>query len=292
MIEVESARFPTGQSIALCVNVMYEKWAQGTWPLAGPMGNPMHSSVVDRQAQSWSDYGYRTGIWHIREQLADAGVLATVFANGILTEVAPDSLVALRDDGHEIAAHAWSQDQLLATLALDDERAMVVRCRNGLAELLGRTPEGWISPRCTPSGSTPLLLAETGFSWWGDVFDVDHPYLLETEAGTIVAYPFQMELNDLPHRIRYGRSYQDFIGAWHEELAAARRSNVPVCIDLTVHAHISGRRSGIDMLRTILDEVKESSDVWVATKSQVLTSYGLMKESFREGSEIVDNGAT
>lgn len=279
--------FPNGCKIALCVNVMYEKWAPGTWPQIGPMGNPISSSVVDYQALSWSDYGYQTGVWRIREQLALAQVCATVFVSGILTEVAPDSLLSLRDGGHEIAAHAWSQDQLIATLPVEAEREVIKRCQAALSVLLGDSPRGWISPRCTPSQSTPELLAEAGFFWWGDVFDADEPYKVETSAGQIIAYPFQTELNDLPHRVRYGRSNGDLLLAWHEELNAVRHDPRPHWIDMTIHAHISGRTSGLEMLRNLLDEANADPDIWIATKSQVLEAYS--QRHLRQENRYVDN---
>ncbi len=265
--------FLAGRAVAVCVNVMLEGWSPGTWPKIGPMGNPIGESVIDHQALSWAAYGIETGIDGIRRELSRAGVPATVFASGMFTETAPGVLRSLAAEGYEIAAHAWSQDQSMPLLSWEAEQQLVVKCFDSLARLLGEGPRGWLSPRCTPGYRTHRTLTQAGFDWWADVFDADVPYLLDSPEGSIVAFPFQMELNDLPHRIRFGLPYYDFLLRWREELQAARDAVTPRWIDLTLHAHISGRPSGLSMLRSILDEAVSSPDLWITTRSELLAAY-------------------
>jgi len=273
MTEISPLVLPSGKRTALCLNIMYEKWSPGTWPLIGPMGNPLGPGIEDLQALSWSDYGNNAGIWRIREVLATAGVHATIFTSGLLAVDAPESLLAMSSDGHEIAAHGWSQDQIHPKLGGELERKMIYRTRDALSSLTGVAPRGWISPRCTPSDDTARLLSEAGFEWWGDVFDSDRPYRLGWPLDELLAFPFQMELNDLPHRIRYGRSYDELLTLWRWELAAAKELEEPCWIDLTLHAHVSGHPGGLKFLRNLLSEVKSMPEIWVATRSEVLASH-------------------
>ena len=62
---------------------------------------------------------------------------------------------------------------------------------------------GWLSPRGTSRKETPLLLAQAGYRWYGDVFDSDLPYLKKAGNGTIVAIPLGTDVNDMAF-MKYG----------------------------------------------------------------------------------------
>jgi hypothetical protein len=65
---------------------------------------------------------------------------------------------------------------------------------------------------------------EANYAWQGDVFDDDRPYLqifegLALGADRIVAIPLTMEINDLPHAMRFGRSPVQYVELFDEALA-------------------------------------------------------------------------
>lgn len=254
--------------VPVVVNVMVEKWSAGTWPMVGPMGNPLPSSLSDGQAISWAEYGPREGIWKILSLLDDLDVRASVYASGLLAETNPDVLSAVTTAGHELCAHGWSQDILQPSLSADEERASVLRCRDALESASGTAPAGWISPRCTPSPRTAAVLAGAGYRWWGDVFDADRPYLHQTSEGAILALPFGMEVNDLPLHVRYGHPFAQLRQAWEEELRGCRLAP-GAHVDITVHAHVGGRPAGLAVLRDMLCEALDAADVDVLTRWQL-----------------------
>ena len=59
-----------------------------------------------------------------------------------------------------------------------DDRANITRTTDLLSQATGSRPVGWISPRGTPGPGTAGLLLEAGYTWQGDVFDDDRPYVV------------------------------------------------------------------------------------------------------------------
>lgn len=261
--------WPTGHRLAVVVNVMYEQWAPGTTPGIGPVGNPLPAGATDYQALGWSDYGHRTGIWRLLELLDRFDVRASVYPSGILAETAPESLRAIVDGGHELCGHSWSQDLIAATLGEDDEREMIARTVAALESVTGRRPGGWISPRCTPSAATARLLAAAGFQWFGDVFDTDLPYVIDTGAGPIVGLPFDLDINDMPLHIRYGQPHQALVSTFRDTLDGMRAEGRKAYLDVTVHAHVAGRPAGRAALTHVLEHLRSTGDCWVATRAEL-----------------------
>lgn len=249
--------WPNDTTTLVVINVMYEQWAPDAQPQLGPMGNPLPAGTVDHQALSWAAYGRRTGVWNALGLLSELDVKATFYASGIISESAPASLRAITDGGHELAAQSWSQDRLPARLDRAAETDEIKRCTDALEAVSGQRPRGWISPRCTPSANTAELLAETGYEWFGDVFDADLPYEIDTAAGPIVALPFGMEINDLPLSVRYGQPMREMVDCFEDAVAAARRIPVAGLIDVTIHAHVGARPIGLRALESIVTSARQ-----------------------------------
>jgi peptidoglycan/xylan/chitin deacetylase (PgdA/CDA1 family) len=237
---------------------MLEGYADDTAPGLGPMGNPLKAGVLDLQARSWAEYGPRTGIWRLLEVLDQHGVSAVVYASGLLADRYPEVIKAVVDAGHVIAAHGWTQDVIPAYQTADDEMTDVRRCLDVLSRTAGVRPRGWISPRCTPSARTAELLQACGYDWQSDYFAEDLPVRLDLPYGSLTAVPFTMEVNDLPHAIRYGNDPNAYVATLRGLLDRyAALPPRPACIDITVHAHVYGRPGGAgafsDALRLVLE---------------------------------------
>jgi peptidoglycan/xylan/chitin deacetylase (PgdA/CDA1 family) len=116
--------------------------------------------------------------------LADAGLGATFFVEGINAEIYPDALHAIHDAGHEVGFHAWCHEDW-STL---DAEAEVANLDRGLAALrtIGIDPAGFRPPggrltphtldllvqrglrHCSPAGAAPGLVdgvAVLPFAW-------------------------------------------------------------------------------------------------------------------------------
>jgi peptidoglycan/xylan/chitin deacetylase (PgdA/CDA1 family) len=255
-------------TLVLTINIMYEKWEEGVSPGVGPMANPL-TAAVDHQAISWAEYGTRTGVWELLSLLEEYSVTATFHVSGIIGESHPDTVVAIARSGHEVAAHGWAQNVVPGQQSRDAELASVRRTAAALRDATGESPVGWLSPRCTPSADTAALLIDEGFCWFGDVFDTDLPYLIDSARGSICAVPFTYEVNDLPLNVRYGRPLEEVFDDYVAAVAARRLQGGLRMLDVTLHTHLGGRPRGLMGLRRILDDVRGSGDVVLHTKQEI-----------------------
>ncbi|WP_424628415.1 polysaccharide deacetylase family protein [Bradyrhizobium sp. SYSU BS000235] len=266
--------WPAERKIALSVSVMLEGWTDDSAPGIGPMGNPLKSGVLDLQGQSWAAYGPEVGAWRLLDILAAAGVKAVFYVSGILAERYQPLMKAIVAAGHDIAAHSWGQNIVPAYQTREEEKTDLLRCLKALELSSGQRPRGWISPRCTPSQSTSELLAEAGFAWHGDIFNSDLPYLLKTPAGSLMAVPFTMEVNDMPLYIRYGNEPEAFTRVLQRILENVDGiSRKPFCLDLTVHAHVFGRPFGAIEFAKSLEFAKRHAATWLTDHSALASQF-------------------
>ena len=263
-------RWPGGRHVAVVLNVAYEGWSDGKAPGIGPMGNPLPAGAFDTNALSWGTYGATRGIERLLRALDRTGQRASVMASGVFAERTPVTLRAIADAGHEIVAHCYAQDIIPAQLTAEQVRADIEKTTSALEAASGQRPRGWISPRGTPSADGARLLLEAGYAWQGDVFDDDRPYLQIFDAGRVVAIPLTMEINDLPHAMRFGRSPGQYVELFDEALSQMLADDSEaVMIDVTAHAHVYGRPAGAWAFAAIAAKVGARDDIWLATRGEM-----------------------
>ena len=263
---------PDETTLVLTVNIMYEKWEQGVSPGVGPMANPLKAEV-DHQAISWAEYGTRTGIWEILALLDEYATTATFHVSGIIGETHPDTIVAIAQAGHEVAAHGWAQNIVPGQQTPDAEQDTIRRTSEALRAVTGTSPTGWLSPRCTPSADTAALLAAEGYSWFGDVFDTDLPYLIDYGQRRLCAVPFTYEVNDRPLSVRYGRPLEAVFDDYLAAVTARRLQGGLRMLDVTLHTHLGGRPRGLLGLRRVLEDIRTSDDVVLGTKHRIAQTW-------------------
>jgi peptidoglycan/xylan/chitin deacetylase (PgdA/CDA1 family) len=263
-------RWPGGRHVAIVFNVAFEGWSEGKAPGVGPMGNPLPAGAFDSNALSWAHYGAVRGMRRLLRVLDRTRISASVMVSGVFAEREAATVKAIADAGHEIVAHGYAQEIVPAMLSPEADRANITRTTQLLGDATGVRPRGWISPRGTPAPDTARMLLEAGYVWQGDVFDDDRPYLQVFDVGQIVGIPLTMEINDLPHAMRFGRSPRQFIETFDDLLAGAlERTDEPLMIDVTAHAHCYGRPAGAWAYEAIARNVRARDDVWLTTRDEM-----------------------
>ena len=263
-------RWPGGRHVAVVFNLAFEAWSDGKSPGVGPMGNPLPAGVFDTNALSWGHFGPSRGIHRLLRVLDRANVRASVMTSGVLAEREPATIRAMAASGHEIVAHAYAQEIVPAALTPEQQKEDVAKTTDLLAAVTGTRPVGWISPRGTPARDTARHLLDAGYKWHGDAFDDDRPYLQEFEGGRLVAIPLTMEVNDLPHAMRFGRSPRQFVELFDDLLERVLTGeNEPILIDVTAHAHCYGHAAGAGAYEEIVRKAKARDAVWIALRSQI-----------------------
>jgi len=262
-------RWPGGRTVAVVFNLAYEAWSDGKSPGLSPMGNPLPGGTFDTNALSWGHYGSVRGIERLLRVLDRLQLRASIMASGVLTERTPAILKTMAASGHEIVAHGYAQEIVPAMLTPEAVRADIVKTTNALTTALGKPPSGWISPRGTPSPDTARFLLEAGYVWQGDAFDDDRPYIQKLGHGRLVAIPLTMDINDLPHAMRFGRTPRQFIDMFDDLLGSALGEDEAVIIDVTVHAHCYGHQAGAWAFEAIGRKATARDDIWIARREEI-----------------------
>jgi peptidoglycan/xylan/chitin deacetylase (PgdA/CDA1 family) len=259
--------WPGDRKVAVIFNVCLEAWSEGKAPGISPMGNPLPPGVLDNMAISWASYGYKRGIYRLLDIFERQGVKASVMANGVIAERAPQALREIARGGHELLSHSYAMDIIPALLDEEAERANILRCIDLLRDASGQTPVGWLSPRATGSMRSPELLCQAGFEWHGDALDDDLPYIQTFGGRSIVAIPLGTDVNDMPS-MKYGAPPSQMLESFLQVLEIAQAASGPSVIDVTNHAHIYGRPRGAYFFEQVVQEAVRSG-AWIATRAEV-----------------------
>ena len=151
----------------------------------------------------------------------------------------------------------------------EDERKNIERCTALLEKASGQKIVGWLSPRGTSKPTTPKLLADAGYRWYGDVFDTDLPYVANHGNKKIVAIPLSYDVNDMPS-MKYGHPPRMMLESFNEVIGIARaRDDELRIIDVTSHAHIFGHHRGAHFYEKIIEQAMTSPDIWVGTRAEI-----------------------
>jgi peptidoglycan/xylan/chitin deacetylase (PgdA/CDA1 family) len=234
--------------------------------------NFLTQEVLGERLQQ-ADIGRRLGTWLAEPANAQRAGEALADALKGALEVLDDEEV---HHGHELVAHCYAQDIIPAQLSPEQVKADIARTTAALEAAAGQRPRGWVSPRGTPSAESARLLAEAGYVWQGDVFDDDRPYLQSFDDGTgIIAIPLTMEVNDLPHAMRFGRSPGQFVELFDEALGhMLAGEDEAVILDATCHAHVYGRPTGAWAFEEVARKVKARDDVFLTTRNEIAALVG------------------
>lgn len=273
-------RWPGGKRIALIFNIAFEAWSDGEAPGIGPMGNVLKPGYFDTNAHSWASYGVIRGIQRLARIAENNAIRTSVMVNGVIGERNPGMIRQLFDDGHDVYAHSWGMDVIPVYLDEAEERANIERNTKALKDITGESPVGWLSPRGTGSLRSPALLSQAGYIWHGDCNDDDLPAIAEFDnadgdPSRIVNIPLTMDVNDLPHCIRYGNAPSTLIDHFEDVLDGTGEADArPFMLDVTAHTHVFGRAAGAWAYDAMMKIALDRDDVWITTR-RAIAEYAL-----------------
>lgn len=263
-------RWPEDRNVAVVFNIAFEAWPEGAASGIGPMGNPLPGGAFDPNADSYGRYGANAGIRRLMDVLKRAGVSANVFTSGILAERDPAQVRSIANDGHEIMGHGYAQSLIPAILSDAEDDRSIQRTTEVLADVAGKRPTGWVSPRATAGPSTLRRLIRHGYTWHADAVDDDLPYLERYEEGELIAIPLCIEFNDLSHSMRFGRTPRQLIENFKDTLEhTLAASHDTIILDVLVHTHCYGRPAGAWAYGEIARMCADRKDIWLTTRGRI-----------------------
>ncbi len=260
--------------VAIVFNIAFEAWSDGEAPPIGPMGNVLKPGYFDTNAHSWANYGIVRGIQRLARIARNNEIETSIMTSGVICERNPEMIRKLHKAGHDVYAHSWGMDVI--PVYLDDEaaRANIARNTQALESITGETPAGWLSPRGTGAPGHPAMLAEAGYVWHGDCNDDDLPAIAEYADGNggvrrLVNIPLTMDVNDLPHCIRYGNSPASLVEHFEDVLEGSESDDRPFMLDVTAHTHVFGRPAGAWAFDAMMKIALQRDDVWITTRRKI-----------------------
>jgi peptidoglycan/xylan/chitin deacetylase (PgdA/CDA1 family) len=263
-------RWPDGIRAAACLTFDLDAESPLLWE------HPASADWLD--VMSHQAYGPRTGGPRILRILERAGIRATFFVPGHSAERWPDTVRAIRDQGHEIAHHGHLHEGSRDATP-EQEEARLIRGLEALDTVAGVRPIGYRAPNWELSYAMPAILAGHGFRYDSGLMDSDWPYLLavgpEPGAPTIVELPAHWALDDWePYNYLPGITGSGVIASpsavlerWTLELEALVDEGG--LFMLTNHPFVSGRASRAVALASLIERAQAIDGLWIATCQEV-----------------------
>lgn len=256
--------WPGNAPAAAMVSVMLD--AEFIWLEMDPIefGVPKHRSM--------GEYGPRRGVDKILDSLKKYHIKATFFVPGVATEVYPDVIKKIYDDGHEIALHGYNHEKF-SRLTYEDQTEVLEKGKKALAKLTGVQPKGFRLPEGEARVDSIRAIAEAGFLYDSSFFDNDIPYIVD---GTeMVEIPMRWETVDFPY-LAWGGSYpkgasrvaiyDDVLDNWLREMEAYR--NGGFCYGITFTPQLIGSPGRRFMIDKVLEKLVMKR-FWIATGEEI-----------------------
>ncbi len=214
------------------------------------------------------EYGGRRGVWNVLEMLDVLGIKSTFFISGATAEKFPDTVLAAKKAGHEIAAMGYSFEKV-RTVSPERERAIVCRSVKAIKDVCGADTEikGWRTPDYRISPHTFDVLTSEGFTWDSSMLNDDLPYQMECDDGKrILEIPFTTTTSEkshvaFPYPMRGGPA--GVASVWNNEFDILYRESdkAPRFLILSLQTWAAGRPTPLRTLKTFLTRVIAHNDV-------------------------------
>jgi peptidoglycan/xylan/chitin deacetylase (PgdA/CDA1 family) len=267
---VSTLKWPDGKLMCCTFRVAYEAFRKS--------GRFKRTKNLDVNVASIShaNYGGTVGIWRLMDIFDRNGIRATIGANGLAVEKWPDTIVAAHKAGHEIASHGMTNDHQLTDLTPDEQRDEISECTKVITECVGKRPVGWAGAGNMHTVETLGILADEGYSWFGDAFDDDVPYVSEVNGKRIAVIPKLNYANDwrawsggLGNATTFFEGFKTSFDFMYQEALRGRAG----AMDVIVHAELGGRPNIACAFEQMMRYVKQYKDeVWIPTR-QGLAEY-------------------
>jgi peptidoglycan-N-acetylglucosamine deacetylase len=247
----------------------------------GPSAMIRRNPAVEQMpsARSMGEFGPAVAVPRILALLRMYEVPASFYVPGWVAERWPRAVEQIAAGGHEVAHHGYLHEPP-ATLAGDEEGAVLDRGSAVLARITGAAPLGYRSPSWELSDRSLALLADRGFVYDSSLMGDDAPYLVDAGGGRrLVEVPVHWSLDDAPFypfNPAVGRTevmaspsqvYETWASAFDEIYERGR------AFTLTLHPWISGRAGRLAMLERLLHHIRERSGVEFARAIDVATAF-------------------
>lgn len=260
--------WPDGKKCAalISVNLDAEFYGRIFYP-----GVDVDTGDINRLGKS----GMEFGLPRLLSVLDEYDVKATFFIPGEVALRYPDEVKQIAQRGHEIGCHGL-EHELLAHLPNGTQEEVIRTAKEILMEKTGCEVNGFRMPEGEMTEDTLKIVKELGFKYSSSLSDDDVPYY--REASGILELPIHWQLFDLPYFTFAFRppippgsarsaEMNDVLKNWMYELEGARCWGT--LFNLQLDPQTIGEQGRIFMLERLLEKIKSSEDIWLATGEEI-----------------------
>jgi peptidoglycan/xylan/chitin deacetylase (PgdA/CDA1 family) len=234
-----------------------------------------HASADTRvAAMSMLRYGPEVAVPRILAMYRQFGMRQTFFLPAWCMERYPAAVEAILKDGHEIGHHGYLHERP-NELPPDKEMYWLQRATEVMVQMTGKRPRGIRCGSYKFSRHTFAFLVQEGFDYDASLFGDDVPYVLKSDAGSIVELPSHYGMDDWPHYM----ASRDF--GYMMSIKSARASlelfmeefdAVWECGGLWIavwHPFLSGRLARARATQRLIAYMHQKGQVWFATLEDI-----------------------
>jgi peptidoglycan/xylan/chitin deacetylase (PgdA/CDA1 family) len=255
---MQGTYWPNGNRIAVVVGVLFEAWAEGKAPSYFPRTTTLKPGAVDHGGIRWAEYAGNEGVWRIIRILDLCKTPATFFCSARSAELYPEAIHRIVASGHHIAAHGYTQDEVLSAMTAEQQQATIRTSLDILEKAAGKRPVGWVSAAYGWNDETVALLVKEGVQWHADALDSSLPRRQVTPSGSIMAFPWSDFVDNRVLR----SSPRDYYDAYKETFDYLYAHEPMGLIHIGFHSHFGGRPLMSAMLLKVLEYLHGFRDVW------------------------------
>jgi peptidoglycan/xylan/chitin deacetylase (PgdA/CDA1 family) len=255
--------WPNNARVAVCVSFDIDNESPA---LARGNLNP------DLSAMSDTEFGSKKGLPRILRILDERGIPASFYIPAVSSIIAPEMITAIQKSGrHEIALHGWIHEPVATLLDAGEEERLLRQAIDYFVKVTGKRPVGSRTGGWAISPYTIGIEQKLGLLYDSSMMAMDEPYEL-VAAGKptgLVELPVTWVQDDAPYFGRTGAlpSPELIFDVYKDEFDMAYEERTMLM--LTMHPHVSGRRSRAVHLAKLLDYMKAKPGVWFATAQQI-----------------------
>jgi len=190
---------------------------------------------------------------------------ATFFTNAQSAEEYPDAVKQIVTSGHDLAAHGYTQDQLLSYMTPDAQQKTIRHSVDLLESCGGQKITGWVSPVLAFTPETNGFLAQAGLKWTADVTYADLPIQIHTPHGIIAGVPTSDFADNRVMRASPRDLYDALTGTFDYLV-----ENEPMgLLVLVMHCQFGGRPLIAAALQETLKYMARSPAAWFARHGEL-----------------------
>lgn len=265
--------WPNKKKIALWITVALEYFP--LTPNDGPFRAPGHmvTPYPDYRTYTTRDYGNRVGIFRIMKVLDALGLKASAPMSSEIATRYPALLNAVVKRDWEIVGHGKDMNHIhYGGLEKKVEAEQIKECLATLRGASGQNVSGWLSPARSESNNTLELLVENNIGYGCDWVNDDMPYSMNTPAGSLLAMPHTMELEDWHLMVSLGQNeetYAEQVMEAFKFLTSEAETSGGRILHLSLTPYVIGQPFRIHILKRILSKLVESGEIWNATGAEI-----------------------